>query len=126
MRDLLDHAELAGYAGQFVWLELSYDATENRAFLAKYGAEATPTFFVIAPQDEKVTAMQTGAMSLEQLTQFLDRGASGASATSQTPADTALMRGDSLLARQPADAVTAYREALRLAPVNWPRRELAE
>jgi tetratricopeptide (TPR) repeat protein len=126
MRDLLDHADLTGYAGQFVWLALSYDAAENRAFLAKYGAEATPTFFVIAPQDEQVTAMQTGAMSLEQLRQFLDTGASDAYTRNQTPADRALMRGDSLRAQQPADAVTAYREALRLAPVNWPRRQLAE
>jgi tetratricopeptide (TPR) repeat protein len=126
MRDLLDHADLAGYAGQFVWLELSYDAPVNHAFLTKYGAEATPTFFVIAPQDEQVAAMQPGAMSLEQLTQFLDRGASGASARNQTPADAALMRGDSLRAQQPAAAVRAYQEALRLAPANWPRRQLAE
>jgi tetratricopeptide (TPR) repeat protein len=126
MRDLLDHADLAGYAGQFVWLELSYDAPENRAFLTRYGAEATPTFFVIAPQDEQVTAMQPGAMSLEQLTQFLDRGTSGAYARNQTPADAALMRGDNLRAQQPADALAAYREALRLAPANWPRRQLAE
>ena len=126
MRDLLDRADLAGYAGQFVWLELSYDAPENRAFLTKYRAEATPTFFVIAPQDEQVTAMQPGAMSLEQLRQFLDRGASGADTRNQTPADAALMRGDQLRAQQPADALTAYREALRLAPANWPRRQLAE
>jgi tetratricopeptide (TPR) repeat protein len=126
MRDLLDHADLAGYAGQFVWLELSYDAPENHAFLTRYGAEATPTFFVIAPQDEQVAAMQTGAMSLEQLTQFLDRGASGASARNQTPADAALMRGDSLRSQQPAAALAAYQEALRLAPANWLRRQLAE
>jgi tetratricopeptide (TPR) repeat protein len=126
MRDLLDHSDLAGYAGQFVWLEISFDAPENRAFLTKYGAEATPTFFVIAPQDEQVTAMQSGAMSLDQLKQFLDRGASGAYARNQTPADAALMRGDNLRAQQPADAVTAYRKALRLAPANWPRRQIAE
>ena len=126
MRDLLDHADLAGYAGQFVWLELSYDAPENHAFLTKYGAQATPTFFVINPKDEQVAAMQPGAMSLEQLRQFLDRGASGASARNETPADAALMRGDSLRAQQPAAAVTAYQEALRLAPANWPRRQLAE
>jgi tetratricopeptide (TPR) repeat protein len=126
MRDLLDHSDLAGYAGQFVWLEISYDTPENRAFLTKYGAEATPTFFVIATQDERVTAMQPGAMSLDQLKQFLDRGASGAHARNQMPADAALMRGDKLRAQQPADAVTAYREALRLAPASWPRRQLAE
>jgi len=126
MRALLAHADLTRYAGQFVWLELSYDNAENRAFLTKYGAHSTPTFFVIDPHDEQVVATQTGAMSLPELTQFLDRGASGVFAKTQTPADKALTRGDALLARQPADAVKAYQEALRLAPPAWPRHDLAE
>jgi tetratricopeptide (TPR) repeat protein len=123
MRDLLAHADLARYAGQFVWLELSYDEPENRAFMTKYGASATPTFFVIDGHDEHVTAMQTGAMSLAELTQFLDRGAA---TKNQGPADTELTRGDTLLPQQPADAATAYQEALRLAPATWRQRELAE
>jgi tetratricopeptide (TPR) repeat protein len=123
MRDLLAHADLARYAGQFVWLELSYDEEGNRAFMTKYGANATPTFFVIDSQDEHVTAMQTGAMSLAELTQFLDRGAA---AKNQAPADTELTRGDTLLAQKPADAARAYAEALRQAPATWPQRELAE
>jgi tetratricopeptide (TPR) repeat protein len=126
MRDLLAHADLARYAGQFVWLELSYDEAENRAVLTKYGAEATPTFFVIDPQDERVAAMQPGAMSLEELTGFLDRGATGVLAKNQTPADTALTRGDALLAQQPAEAAKAYAEALRLASATWPERAPAE
>jgi tetratricopeptide (TPR) repeat protein len=126
MRDLLAHADLARYAGQFVWLELSYDEVENRAFMTKFGAEATPTFFVIDPQDEHVAAMQSGAMSLPELTQFLDRGKSGVFAKNQTPADAALTRADTLLAQQPADAAKAYEEALRLAPATWPQRELVE
>ena len=123
MRDLLAHADLARYAGQFVWLELSYDEERSRAFLTKYGANATPTFFVIDPRDEHVTAMQTGALSLPELTQFLDRGAGS---KQQAPADRALTQGDALLAQQPADAAKAYQEALRLAPATWPQRELAE
>jgi tetratricopeptide (TPR) repeat protein len=124
MRALLAHADLARYAGQFVWLELNYDKAENRAFMTRYGASATPTFFIIDPHDEHVTAMQTGAMSLVELTQFLDRGASGAFAKKQSPADAALKRGDELLAQQPADAAKAYQEALQLAPAGWPQREL--
>jgi len=126
MRDLLDHADLARYAGQFVWLDLNYDTPENRAFLEKFGAEATPTFFVIDPQDERVTAMQPGAMSLPELTQFLDRGASGVFSKKQTPADAELKRGDTLLAHQPVDAAKAYKEAIHMAPATWPQRELAE
>jgi len=125
MRGVLASPDLARYAGQFVWLELNYDQEENRAFLTEYGAAATPTFFVIDPQDGKVTATQTGAMSLAELTQFLDRGANGVFAKRRTPADAALMRGDALLAQKPGEAVMAYREALRLAPAAWPRRDLA-
>jgi len=126
MRDLLAHADLARYAGQFVWLELSYDEAENRPFLTKFGAEATPTFFVIDPEDERVTAMQPGVMSLPELTQFLDRGGSSVLAKTQTPANTALTRGDALLAQQPAEAAKSYQEALHLASATWPQRELTE
>lgn len=126
MRDLLERSDLTRYAGQFVWLALNYDAPENRAFMTKFGAQATPTFFVIDPKDETVSATQPGAMSLQQLTQFLERGASGVLAKKQTPADAALKRGDALRAQQPGESVKAYREALSLAPADWPERPLAE
>jgi tetratricopeptide (TPR) repeat protein len=123
---MLDQADLAGYAGQFVWLELNYDKPENRAFLAKYGPSATPTFFIIDAQNGQVGAIQTGAMSLAELKQFLDRGSNAVLATRHAPADAALTRGDALLAEKPEESVGAYREALRLAPAKWPRRQLAE
>ena len=126
MRGMLAHANLARYAGQFVWLELNYDSPENREFFEKYGASATPTFFVIDPQGGEVIAMQSGAMSLPELTQFLDRGTKGLMASKQAPAEAALMRGDALLAQRPEEAAKAYEEALRVAPGKWPRRELAE
>ena len=94
--------------------------------MTKFGAQATPTFYVIDPHDERVTAMQPGAMSLKELEQFLVRGAGVLSAKSQTPADGALMRGDALLTEQPEDAAKVYREALSQASADWPRRELAE
>src|SRR5262249_19422856 len=67
-----------------------------------------------------------GAMSLEELKQFLDRGAAGVRTKGQTPAEAALQRGDTLRAQQPAEAAKAYQEVLRLAPANWARRDLAE
>src|SRR5215471_21414968 len=108
MRDLLAHADLARYAGQFVWLELSYDEPRNREFLNKYGANATPTFFIIKPQTEAVLAMQAGVMSLTELKQFLDRGAGAMRANEQTPANAAFSRGDMLMAQQPAEAANEY------------------
>ena len=118
---MLATADLAGYAGQFVWLELNYDDARNRAFLEKYGAGSTPTFFIIDARDGHVAASQTGAMSLDGLKQFLGRAGA-----KQSPAETALVRGDALLALKPAEAAAAYLEALRLAPAGWPERELAE
>ena len=125
MRALLAQADLARYAGQFVWLELSYDDSQNGAFFTKYGAQATPTFFIIDPRDERVAAMQTGAMSLAELTGFLDRGRNAVQSKKQTPADAALVSGDALLAGQPLSAANAYRKALRLAPDAWPQHDLA-
>lgn len=126
MRGMLERADLDRYAGQFVWLELNFDKAENRAFFTKYGAISTPTFYVIDPRDQKVTASQAGAMSLAELKQFMDRGARGMLAKTQTPADQALARGDALMAKQPAEAVKAYRESIHLAAPNWARQELAE
>lgn len=125
MRALLAQADLARYAGQFVWLELSFDNSQNRAFFTKYGAQATPTFFIVDPRDEHVAAMQTGAMSLAELTGFLDRGEKAVMANKQTRADEALARGDALLARQPENAAKAYHQALRLAPNSWQQHDLA-
>jgi len=122
MRDLLAHADLARYAGQFVWLELNFDDAKSHEFLEKYGAIGTPTFYIIEPRDGRVTATQTGAMSIEELRSFLDRGL----ARAHSDADAALARGDALLAQKPAEAVVAYREALRAAAPGGPRRELAE
>ena len=125
MRDLLAHADLARYAGQFVWLELSYDEPRNRDFLTRYGANATPTFFVINPKDETIVAMQTGAMSLVELQRFLDRGAAAALVKPLAPADAALIRGDALMAEQPAEAAKAYLQALQSGVADWSQRELA-
>lgn len=126
MRDLLAHADLARYAGQFVWLELSYDEARNSDFLSRYGASATPTFFVIDPQDESVAAMQPGVMSLVELKQFLERGAAVVLATTKTPADAELRRGDTLIAQHPAEAARAYQQALDLAAPHWAQVELAQ
>jgi len=126
MRAMLEQADLAGYAGQFVWLELNFDKAENHGFLTKYGAISTPTFYVVDPEDGKVAASQAGAMSLSEFKQFLERGASVVLAKTHTPWDHALTRGDALLAQKPQNAVVAYREALKLAPAKWPRRELAQ
>lgn len=121
---MLANADLARYAGQLVWLELSFDRPENQPFISKFQASATPTFFIV-DSEEKVVASQTGAMSLLQLRQFLDRGIHDA-ASKESPAELALKRGDALFGPKPAEAAEAYREALKVAPREWPESELAQ
>src|SRR5579862_6663512 len=126
MRNMMAHVDLIRYAGQFVWLELNFDKTENRKFLDRYGAVGTPTFYIIDSRDGKVAATESGAMSYGELVSFLDRGKLKVLTQNLAPADRALLGGDTLLALKPADAVAAYREALRLAAPDWARRESAE
>lgn len=126
MRDLFQRADLARYAGQFVWLELNYDAPQNTAFFTKYGVGATPTFLMIDPRHEEVLEIKTGAMSFLEVTQFLERGAARLAGNTEIVADEALKRGDRLIITSPKDAIDAYQQALQLAPADWTDRELAE
>ena len=121
MRAELADSSLARYAGRFVWLSLDFDKPANQEFLARYGANYTPSFFVIDPADEHSAATQLGGMTLPELVAFLDRGENGVLAKVATPAGRALARGDELLGRnQAAQAVPLYREALQLGGKNWP------
>jgi hypothetical protein len=62
-------------------------------------------------------------MTLAELTQFLERGERGVLSKPSTPADSALARGDELLARgNYTDAATAYGLALRLGDKSWAER----
>src|SRR5215471_8115083 len=126
MRATLADASLLRYAGQFVWLKLDFDRTENRAFVAGRGVPYTPSFYVIDPTDERATATQLGAMTLRELTAFLERGERGMSRRTKSAADADLARGDDLMARdRPADAASAYEAALRAAGAGWPERDRA-
>lgn len=124
MRTMLAHADLSRYAGQFVWLEMNFDKPENQDFFTHFEASGTPTFYVISAEG-KVLADQPGAMSEAELRTFLDRGVSLAQ-NRQTPADVALEKADALLSTKSPEAVGAYQEVLRLAPPDWPRREMAQ
>ncbi len=123
MRATLADPSLARYAGRFVWLELDFDKTANQDFLARHEVTYTPTMFVLNPADGRATATQLGGMTLAELTAFLERGERAYRAKSQDPAGAALARADELLARgQPAEAASAYSEALRLGGPAWTER----
>jgi predicted negative regulator of RcsB-dependent stress response len=126
MRVTLADTSLARYAGQFVWLALDFDKPKNRTFLTLHGTTYTPSFYVLDPDDEHATATQLGAMTLPEVTQFLERGERGMTRKANTPAEAALARGDAMLARdQPAAAAAAYGQALRVAEQTWAERDRA-
>jgi tetratricopeptide (TPR) repeat protein len=123
MRETLRDPSLARHAGRFVWLELDIDRPVNQAFVVRHNVMSTPTLLILDPSGEKVTATHFGGLTLEELGPFLDRGERGARGRVTERPDAALLRGDGLMGRgRPADAVAAYREALRLAPPDWPAR----
>lgn len=125
MRATLADASLARYAGRFVWLDLDFDKTENQVFLQHHGVLSTPSFFIL-DSGERPVATQFSAMSLPEVSGFLERGEKEALAANKSPAETALSYGDELLAKDRlAEAAHAYRLVLRLAGDNRSQREQA-
>jgi len=123
MRATLADAALLRYAGRFVWLELDFDKPVNQPFLARHGVSFTPTLFVFDPANERATATKFGGLTLAELMQFLEWGERGIKEKSRFPADAALAQGDELMGNgRLAEAVAAYRDALRLAHPDWQER----
>jgi tetratricopeptide (TPR) repeat protein len=112
---------LTSRAGQFVWLELNVDEETNAAHRERLAVEALPTFFVIDPADESVVMRRVDGMSVAEMGSFLDEARAAASgAAPSTPAEAALLRADRLNGEgKRAEAVVAYREAIRQAPASW-------
>lgn len=126
MRETLADPTLARLAGRFVWLELDFDKPENQGFVARHDVTYTPSLYVLDPADERPTATHFGGMTLPELNRFLDQGERAVKGRPRAPADAALARGDEMLGRgRPADAVAAYREALRLIEPGGPERTRA-
>jgi tetratricopeptide (TPR) repeat protein len=126
MKATMTNVALARYAGRFVWLDLDFDKPQNQAFIAGHGVIYTPTVFVLDPGDDHATASRIGGMTLVEVKDFLEQGERGYRKSSAAPADAAVARGDELVGRgRLADAVAAYREALRLAAPGWAGRNRA-
>jgi tetratricopeptide (TPR) repeat protein len=115
---------LASHARQFVWLDLDTDETANAPVLARYEADALPTFLVVDPRSEAVVLRWVGSFTLPQLDAFLEeaRSALRGPGSTSSPEEVALARADTLYgARKYAEAATAYEQALAQAPPQWPR-----
>src|SRR2546427_326237 len=54
---------LQRHAGQFVWLSLDVEKTENAVYQKRYGVDALPMFFVLDPKTEKVALRWVGGVT---------------------------------------------------------------
>ncbi len=119
----MSDAALARQAGRFVWLELDYDKPVNQSFLDRHGVAYTPSLYVLDPATERARATHVGGMTVSELNRFLDGAALGGTASEGGSPAASLARGDDFFGRgRFTEASAAYREALRLAPPDWPER----
>lgn len=108
---------LSSQAGRFVWLALDSENGKNASALKRYPVNALPTFFVIAPDSERVAMRWVGGMNVTQLTAFLGDGARACGASGND----ALARADRFYgAGNYSAAWPAYEEAIAAAPAQWP------
>ncbi len=119
---------LESEAGRFVWLEMNTDRAQNAAFKAQYKIAALPTYFIVDPDSEKVILRRVGGATVPQLLSILEAGrnayASGAAPTALSPADRILAEADEFYGTGDyAAAAVSYREALAVAPAEWPAYE---
>jgi len=126
MRVTLTNSALARYAGRFVWLELNFDSPANQEFLTVHAVSYTPSFYILDPTDEHPLATQLGAMNLDELLAFLERGETSFLAKVKSPQDIKLQKGDELLNRaQFTEAAKLFGEALKEGASDWPERDNA-
>jgi tetratricopeptide (TPR) repeat protein len=114
---------LSRRAGQFVWLEIDTEKARNAALRKKLGIPAIPTFFIVDPATERVALRWVGGFGVAQLDRLLDDGllaVNGAGVGASL--DSIVVAADAYYGQGRYDlAAPKYRDALALAPVEWPR-----
>ncbi len=124
-RTVLNHPSLAPFAEQFVWVTLDTDKPENAAAIRIYPPVAWPTFYVIDPKQGSVLTRFVGAPSLKQFTDILSTTKvisvdSQKSSQTEDLLMTQAHRAEQVGAWTKAEPL--YRQALRVAATDWPRR----
>jgi tetratricopeptide (TPR) repeat protein len=111
---------LAKHAGQFVWLSIDTEKSGNAAFSRKYPIRAWPSMYVIDPERETIALRWVGGATVGQLQKLFAQGEQ-AVRRGRRGSEEALAKADDLYgAGRYADAVPAYREALKLMPASAP------
>ncbi len=109
---------LAKYAGQYVWLSIDTEKAQNAAFSEKYPIRAWPSMYVIDPMKETIAVRWVGGATVGQLEKLFADGERAVRGGAKGAAQT-LAAADALYGRgQYAEAVPAYREALKLYAVS--------
>jgi tetratricopeptide (TPR) repeat protein len=112
---------LQRHAGQFVWLSLDVEKGQNAPYKKKYGIDALPMYFVVDPKTEKIALRWVGGATVPQLQKILGDGLTAVKGGGRG-VDEVLARADRSYAdAEYGKAAADYKEALRLAPRNWPR-----
>jgi tetratricopeptide (TPR) repeat protein len=111
-------AALKGQAGRFVWLAVDTEKERNAGVQEKYPIDAWPTFLVVDPKAERVALRWVGGATVAQLQRILDDGRVAVAGGTEP----AFARAEALYGeRKFAEAASAYQEALKVAPPDWPR-----
>jgi tetratricopeptide (TPR) repeat protein len=121
-------ANLPQVAEHFVLLSVDTERAENASFLSRFPVGVWPTFYVLPPDGTSVIGRWLGAAAPGQLVRFLsesERAIELSQARRLPPADplALLVAADQLATRGDfLGAAEQYANALRAAPVDWPRR----
>jgi tetratricopeptide (TPR) repeat protein len=110
-------------AGRFVWLAIDTEKEINAKVQERFPVDAWPTLLVVDPKDERVALRWMGGATVTQLQKILEDGrlAVLGSAPGGGP-EPAFARAERLYGQRSfGEAATAYQEALKAAPPDWPR-----
>ena len=110
-------AALAKQAGRFVWLSIDTEKEKNADFLTRYPMEVWPTLFIVDAEKEAPVMKWLGSANASELSNLRDDGMNALAPLRPEGEAAAIARADRLGAEgKGAEAVAAYREALRKAP----------
>ncbi len=111
-------------AGDLVWAAIDTEKPANADWVASHPMHALPTLFVVEPEGGKTVLEWPSSATADELVRLLDvaeasRHHEGVLAKAE---ERAFDGNAAAAAGKPEDAITAWRDALSVAPAGWPGR----